>query len=92
MTTLTLNEKLLTLLSAIKARQQLAIIETSIEGFSDDWMKVLRQYFVSLPEASMAEAGLIRNENCIRAIERFDIPEEWLTTDINELHQYTFSF
>lgn len=92
MTTLILNEKLLTVLTAIKSRQELAIIETSIDGFSGDWLKVVREYFYALPKPLMHELGLKRNERCIRAIERFDIPAEWLNTDFEELEQFVFSY
>ena len=91
MSKLTLNDKLLSVLSAIKQRKSLAITEAEI-GFSDDWMKVVREYFYALPIEFTTELGLKRNERCIRAIERFEIPNEWLETPTDELNQFTFSY
>lgn len=92
MTRLTLNGKLLTILAAVKAKQKLAIIEMSIDGLSNDWMKSLREYFYGLPKALTEEVGLKQNEMCIRAIERFEIPDIWLTTPSDKLYQFEFSY
>ena len=92
MTTLTLNKTLLELLCAVKAKQKLAIIESSIFEEKSDWMKELRNYFNALPDDKMKEAGLVKNEYCIRAIESFTIPDEWMSTTFDELGQFTFSF
>ncbi len=92
MATLTLNEKLLNVLSAIKARQELAIIEASIDGFPDDWLAELRRYYASFPTEVLLEVGLLRNESCFRAIQRLAIPDEWLSTPHNELHQFSFAY
>ena len=91
MTTLTLNDKLLSVLSAVTQRKWLAITESEI-GFSDDWMKVVRDYFYALPVEFTTDLGLKRNERCIRAIERFEIPSEWKETALDDLNQFTFSY
>lgn len=91
MTTLTLNGKLLSVLSAITQRKSLAITESEI-GFSDNWMKVVRVYFYALSVEFTTDLGLKRNERCIRAIEKLEIPIEWLETPLDELNQFTFSY
>ncbi|APD92008.1 hypothetical protein BM525_19180 (plasmid) [Alteromonas mediterranea] len=92
MAILTLNEKLLNVLSAMKARQELAIIEASIDGFPDDWLSELRRYYASFPTEVLLEVGLLRNESCFRAIQRLTIPDEWLNTQADELHKFSFSY
>lgn len=89
---LVLNEKLLTVLEAIKAKQKLAIIESGMSGFPSDYPKVVRDYFYSFPKELMSELGLKRNENCIRAIELFTIPAEWLDTELDKLDRFSFSY
>jgi hypothetical protein len=91
MTTLTLNEKLLSVLLAVTQRRALAISEVSI-GFTHDWMKVVRTYFYDLPSEFTTEIGLKRNERCIRAIESFEIPTEWLEAEHETLDQFTFQY
>jgi hypothetical protein len=91
MSTLVLNDKLLSVLLAVTQRRALAISEVSI-GFTDDWMKVVREYFYALPAEFTTEIGLKRNERCIRAIESFEIPTEWLDTPTENLNQFTFSY
>lgn len=86
-----LNEKLLITLLAINQRKSLAITETEM-GFNDDWMKVVKEYFYALPVEFTAEIGLKRNERCIRALQVFEVPKEWLETPLNELKQFTFSY
>jgi hypothetical protein len=88
MTTLILSEKLL---SAVSQRKWLAITESEI-GFCDDWMKVAREYFYALPAEFSTELGLKKNERCIRAIEKLEIPNEWMETPLDEINQFTFSY
>lgn len=93
MTTLTLNEKLLTVLAALKAKQKLAVIECSIDGFSSDWRKVLKDYFFKqLSDELIEEVGLKKNEFCLMAVERLEIPEEWMFTKSTELDHFSFSY
>ena len=92
MTTLTLNKTLLDLLIALKRKQALAIVEVDIFERSHDWYNEVRDYFKTLPDDKMKEAGLVKNEFCIRAIISFEIPDEWLETTYDELHKFTFSF
>ncbi len=92
MTTITVNKTLLNLLYAIKTKQSLAIVESNIFENKEDWLKELRDYFYSLPDDKMKEAGLVKNEYCIRAIEMFDIPDEWMKSLYEDLGRFTFSF
>ena len=92
MKTLKLSEKLLTVLTALKDRQALAITESSLFDDKKDWQKALREYFYSLPKELTDEVGLDRNELCIRAVEWLEIPQEWNETDFDELSQFTFSY
>lgn len=91
MISLVLNDKLLSVLLAVTQRRALAISEVSI-GFTDDWMKVVREYFYDLPIEFTTELGLKRNERCIRAIESFEIPNEWLDAPCEELSQFKFHY
>ncbi|MBC5852128.1 hypothetical protein [Vibrio metschnikovii] len=93
MTTLTLNENLLTVLAALKAKQKLAIIESDINGFSSDWREVLKDYFFKqLSDKLIEEVGLSKNQFCLMAVEHLEIPEEWMTTYSTELDQFSFSY
>ncbi len=93
MTTLQLNDKLLSVLCAVKAKQNLAVNEVSLDCFTNDWAKSLRDYFYkTLPDELIDEVGLKKNEFCIRAIERLEIPDAWMATEISELGQFTFSY
>lgn len=92
MTTLPLNEKLLRVLVAMKTREELAIIETNIEGFSKSWLNALSKYFYALPESAVEQLGLIRNDNCMDAIRELIIPAEWVNADVKELSKFTFEF
>jgi hypothetical protein len=92
MTTLVLNHKLLTVLSALTQRRDLALTETELGLHVDDWMSVVSQYFYSLPPELITELGLKRNLLCIRAIQQLQVPSEWLVTEIDDLSQFTFSF
>lgn len=89
---LTLNEKLLRVLVAMKTREELAIIETNIEGFSKSWLNALSKYFYALPESAVEQLGLIRNDNCMDAIRELIIPAEWVNADVKELSKFTFEF
>lgn len=89
---LVMNERLLSVLTALKQRQALAITESSLLDGKEDWLREIRAYFASLPKSLIEEVGLVHNENCIRAIERFEIPEVWNTTPFEELNQFTFKF
>jgi hypothetical protein len=92
MTTLTLNAKLLSVLSALTQRRALAITESELDLNDDDWMTVVRDYFYALPPDLITELGFKRNLRCIRAIQYLEIPEEWLATELADLHQFTFSY
>jgi hypothetical protein len=92
MTTLTLNDKLLSVLSALTQRRALAITESELGFNDDDWMTVVRDYFYTLPPDLITKLGLKRNVGCIRAIQHLEIPTEWLDIELADLHQFTFSF
>lgn len=92
MTTLTLSNKLLSVLCALTQRRALAITETEL-GFNDDnWMTVVSEYFYTFPPELITELGLKRNSRCIRAIQQLKIPIEWIETELDELSQFTFSY
>jgi hypothetical protein len=92
MTTLTLNSRLLSVLSALTQRKALAITESGLDLNDDDWMTVVRDYFYALPPDLITELGLKRNLRCIRAIQFLQIPDEWLDTEQDKLKQFTFTF
>jgi hypothetical protein len=92
MTTLTLNSRLLSVLSALTQRRALAITESELDLNDDDWMTVVRDYFYALPPDLITELGLKRNLRCIRAIQHLQIPSEWLDTEQDKLKQLTFTF
>ena len=88
---LTLNEKLLCVLSAMQKKRSLLITESQL-GLVDDWTKVLHEYYQSLPNDLVDELGLKRNLHCYRAIEIFDVPQEWLETELDALDQFSFGY
>lgn len=92
MTSLTLSEELLTVLLAIQQKKALAITESNIDGFNSSWLDALERYFYSLPKDLMQRLGLKRNTTCFRATVRFQIPPEWLETDISDLALHTFTY
>lgn len=93
MHTLTLSEKLLSVLVAISTRKSLAITEAELGcGFDKSWVKVVREYFYALPDGLTVELGLKRNELCLRAIQSLEIPVEWLETPSDQLGKFTFNF
>jgi hypothetical protein len=92
-TTLTLSDKLLTVLIAVQRKKQFAFSEHElglIESIDID--KSVRKFFYSLPQELTTELSLKRNERCIRAIEIFQIPDVWLETELNELNKFSFFY
>lgn len=86
-----MNESLLSVLVMLKRKQALLISEAEL-GMCTDWPRELRRFIFSLPKSMFQGVGLKRNEQCIRAIERLDVPGEWLTTESDELSFYKFGF
>ena len=91
MTTLKLNDKLLSVLMLIQQRKALAITESEL-NLTTDWLGDTKKAFFALPDTLCSEIGLIKNNFCFNAIERLSIPGEWLNTDVNELDKFEFSF
>lgn len=93
MATLTLSDKLLSVLIAVQRKKQLAFSESElglIEPIDID--KSVRKFFYDLPQEFTTGLGLKRNERCIRAVETFQIPDTWLETELDELDQFSFSY
>jgi hypothetical protein len=91
MSTLTLNDKLLSVLQLIQFRKNLALVESQLE-LTSDWYADTRESFFSLPDDLVDGLGLAKNEMCFRAIEALTIPKEWLTTEAHELNKFEFSY
>ncbi|WP_318493540.1 hypothetical protein [Photobacterium leiognathi] len=90
---LKMNSTLLNVLSLLKSRQLLAVNEQmlGLDG-GKGWPKSLRDYYYALPKELTTDLGLMRNECCINAIERLQIPEEWLVTNTDELDKFEFNY
>lgn len=93
MATLTLSDKLLSVLIAVQRKKQLAFSESEL-GLIDsiDIDKSVRKFFFGLPQELTTDLGLKRNERCIRAVETFETPDVWLETELDELNQFSFSY
>lgn len=89
-----MNEKLLSVITAIKHKKLLAITESyfDVDG-KEDWLKQLHDYYFNeLPAWLITDLGLKRNETCFRALESFKIPNEWNETESDKLNQFTFFY
>lgn len=92
MTTLAMNERLLGVLCALKAKQDLAVCETSLPGYPADWSAAVKTYFFSMPDDLIASVGLRKNEYCFDAIVSLQIPDVWLNTEYDQLEQFHFCY
>ncbi|TNC80825.1 MAG: hypothetical protein C9356_11925 [Oleiphilus sp.] len=88
---LTLNAKLLGVLHAMQTKRSLLITEAEL-GLVEDWSKSLNDYYKGLPSELVEGLGLKRNRHCYRAIECFDVPQEWLEAKQDMLGQFSFAY
>lgn len=92
MNTLVMNEQLLDVLCALKAKQHLALCEISLPGYPTDWRSVLRDYLFAMPDDLIKSVGLKKNEYCFEAVVHLSIPELWMSTESSALKQFSFSY
>lgn len=88
---LTLTPKLLTVLRAIELRKTLAISEVEL-GLQKSWPEALKNYINALPRNVFDDLGLKRNNGCIDALEKLQIPDKWMFAEESELANYYFGF
>ncbi|MEZ9709166.1 hypothetical protein AB4254_10855 [Vibrio breoganii] len=87
-----MTRELLDVLAAVKAKQQLAVIEMSLPEGNQDWLSVVRNYFFDMPSSYLNRVGLEGSEDCLKAIVDFTIPDEWFVTKSSDLSQFRFSY
>lgn len=88
---LPLNEKLLDVLLAMERKRKLCLVEASL-GLVDNWAEPLKEYFDALPKELVEDLGLKRNLACYRRIEIFEVPQEWMSVEVDKLGQFWFGY
>lgn len=107
MTTLQMNEQLLSTICLVQSAKQLFINETDLVKYRasldnpacmakvsspSDWLGRTRNYYFSLDSAYIANLGLAKNEYCFLAILQYKVTGTMLNTQFEDLAKFTFSF
>jgi hypothetical protein len=88
---LTLNKNLLTVLLMVSHKKALLINESHI-GLCKDWLKALKQYYHSIPDDIIQRLALKKSHTCFMAIACFTVPDEWLSTEEDDLPNFEFAY
>lgn len=107
MKTISMNEKLLSIICMVQAAKALFVNEISLVDYGSkienaaytdrmrsdkDWLQRTENYYYSMSNELIDEVELKKNTYCFRAIIDFQVTDEMLNTKPNKLDQFWFSY